>query len=118
MKFILSISLLLFMLMPEAAVSAIMGSTPSETSGSNNKTQWLEEETETETISSLTERVIQKIGGTAGGSAIEQKPFTTLYLAAFRSRNSPNASGWVFISKYPRYIQFCCLKLDCCFILS
>jgi hypothetical protein len=117
-KFILSISLLLFMLVPEVAVSAIMGSTPSETTGSNNKIQWLEEETETETISSLTERVFQKIGGTAGGGAIEQKPFTTLHLAAFRSSNSPNACGWIFISKYPRYIQFCCLKLDCSFILS
>jgi hypothetical protein len=112
-KFIFSISLLLCMLMPETSVSAIMGSTPSETAGSTNKIQCLEEETETEVSTSPTEKVFQKKGGSAGGCAIEQKPFTSLNPATFASSISPNTCGWGFISKYPRYIQFCCLKLDC-----
>jgi hypothetical protein len=112
-KFIFSISLLLCMLMPESSVSAIMDSTPSETAGSTNKIKCLEEETETEVSTSLTEKVFQKIGGSAGGSAVEQKLYTSLNPTTFTSSTLPNTCGWVFISKYPRYIQFCCLKLDC-----
>jgi hypothetical protein len=112
-KFIFSISLLLCMLMPETSVSAIMGSTPSETTGSTNKIQCLEEETETEVSTSLPEKVFQKIGGSAGGSAVEQKLYTSLIPTTFTSDTLPNTCGWGFISKYPRYIQFCCLKLDC-----
>jgi len=101
------------MLMPETSVSAIMGSTPSETAGSTNKIKCLEEETETEVSISLTEKVFQKIGGSAGGFAIEQKPYTSLNPTTFTSNTPLNTCGWVLIPKYPRYIQFCCLKLDC-----
>ena len=101
------------MLMPETSVSAIMDSTPSETTGSTNKIKCLEEETETEVSTSLPGKVFQKIGGSAGGSAVEQKLYTSLIPTTFTSDILPNTYGWGFISKYPRYIQFCCLKLDC-----
>ncbi len=107
------ISLLLCMLIPETSVTAIMDSTPSETTGSSNKIQCLEEETETEISTSLTEKVFQEIGGSAGSCAVEQKPFTSLNPATFTSSTPLNTCSWGFISKYPRYIQFCCLKLDC-----
>ncbi|TXE18572.1 hypothetical protein ES692_05890 [Psychroserpens burtonensis] len=113
MKIFYSIIVLLFTLMPEVSVGAIADKGSTETTRIDDRFQWLEEEKEIDTLTTLIEDVFHKIGGSSGGYALEDKPFTTQFFQSFTKRNECTQLSWIIFSKTPRYIQFCSLKLDC-----
>lgn len=113
MKFLFSISLLLFTLMPEASVSDTIGGIPFEFAISSDRFQCLEEEKEIETAIDQIKDVFQKTGGSSGGYGIASKPFTLQTQLSSSNTAKRIPSNWIIVSKNPRYIQFCCLKLDC-----
>jgi len=113
MKFLLSISLLLFILIPKISVSAIMDDASSEATINEDEFLWLEEQQEIETVTDLTDGFPKKTSGFSGGFSILQKPLTALASPTINSASQHIHCSWIFISKTPRYIQFCCLKLDC-----
>jgi hypothetical protein len=100
------------MLMTEVSAVVVMEGIPSETSSNDARVQWLEEEEKTETVTTIDEDISQKINGPSGGYAVAQKPFAFQERSSFIHKSKCIQSSWILISKNPRYIQFCCLKLD------
>ena len=100
-------------MMPEVSVGTLVDNGSTETTLVDDRSQWLEEEKELDSFTTLIEDVLHKIGGSSGGYVLGNKPITTQIFQSFTKRNECTQLSWIIFSKTPRYIQFCSLKLDC-----
>tara|TARA_B100000809_G_scaffold266760_2_gene331286 strand:- start:21525 stop:21896 length:372 start_codon:yes stop_codon:yes gene_type:complete len=113
MKFLLFISLFLFLLATEMNVCAIDHGCSCE----NRDTLFQlieEEETEIETVTVFVEDVTLRLGGSFGGNS-EVTESTCIFVSfiGFISNIKFLKKGHITILKNPRYIRFCSLKLHC-----
>ena len=108
---------LIFFLVPEASEGLLLGNfkivAPSSTT-ENTSSRWLEEEKEIEIVSALSEHKTVESGSASGGATTAfAKAEKDFILQHYYTPISSCIKREVLISKSPKYIQYCSLKLHC-----
>ena len=108
---------LVFFLVPEVSEGLLLGNFKIATSSSTTESpdcRWLEEEREIEIVSALSEDKTVESGNSCGGAnAAFAKAEKDFILQHYYTPISSSIKCEVFVSKSPKYIQYCSLKLHC-----
>ncbi|MBE7645422.1 hypothetical protein [Tenacibaculum finnmarkense] len=105
---------LVFFLIPEVSESLLLGNFIPCNTTENLSNKWLEEETELESVSALSEKKTIESGNSSGGAnTVFIKPknpfiFHDYYIPLFI-----DFEFCVFTPKNAKYIEYCSLKIPC-----
>ncbi|WP_418651082.1 hypothetical protein [Tenacibaculum aestuariivivum] len=113
-KFIL-IALILFLIPERGLLLDNFKTTPSSNTTENQNNKWAEEEKEeTEITSVLFDNETIESGSSSGSNTTAfTKLENNFIFHNYFTLSSTIIKHWVLTSKYPKYIQYCSLKLHC-----